>query len=90
LIVVDALKVQYHGGPAYHPGWAANYGGLLFGTDPVAVDTVGYKVIEDLRKSAGLESLKGTRREPIYIKRSAEYGLGTADLDKIDFVRLML
>ena len=54
LIVVDALKVQFHGGPAYHPHWAANYGGILIGTDPVAIDAVGYKIIEDLRKTAGL------------------------------------
>jgi uncharacterized protein (DUF362 family) len=50
LIVVDALKVQYHGGPAYHPQWAANYGGILLGSDPVAMDAVGYKIIEDLSR----------------------------------------
>jgi uncharacterized protein (DUF362 family) len=56
LIVVDALKVQYHGGPAYHPQWAANYGGIMLGSDPVAMDAVGYKIVEDLRKSSGLET----------------------------------
>ncbi|UCE66454.1 MAG: DUF362 domain-containing protein [Candidatus Zixiibacteriota bacterium] len=88
LIVVDALKVQFHGGPAYHPRWAADYGGILIGTDPVAIDAVGYKIIEDLRKTAGLETLKGTRREPIYIKTAGKYGLGAAELEKIDFVKL--
>jgi uncharacterized protein (DUF362 family) len=86
LIVVDALKVQYHGGPAYHPQWAANYGGIMLGSDPVAMDAVGYKIVEDLRKSSGLETLKGTRREPIYIKRAADYGLGEAE--KIDLINL--
>ncbi len=46
LIIVDCLKVQFHGGPAYHRSWAANYGGLLFATDPVAADTVGFEIIE--------------------------------------------
>ncbi len=84
LIIVDALKVQYHGGPAYHRQWASNYGALLFGIDPVAVDTVGYGIIENLRVSAGLEKLKGTKREPKYISRSEEYGLGNSDPGKID------
>lgn len=88
LIVVDALKVQYHGGPAFHPGWAVNYGAILIGSDPVAVDTVGFGIIEKLRKNNGLESLIGTRREPIYIKTAGKYGLGTADPDYIDLVEI--
>ncbi|UCC81049.1 MAG: DUF362 domain-containing protein [Candidatus Zixiibacteriota bacterium] len=90
LIVVDALKVQFHGGPAFHPQWAVNYGGILIGTDPVAVDAVGYKIIEDLRKKAGLKTLNGTRREPIYIKTASRYGLGEAALDKIDLLTLTI
>jgi hypothetical protein len=90
LIIVDCLKVQFHGGPAYHRSWAANYGGLLFATDPVAVDTVGYKIIEDLRSKAGLEPLKGSRREPIYIKRAAEYGLGNNDSGAIDLKEIAI
>lgn len=84
LIIVDCLRVQFHGGPAYHSSWAADYGALLFGTDPVAIDTVGYGIVEDLRRNAGIEPLKGSRREPIHIKRSAQYGLGNNDTDKIE------
>jgi hypothetical protein len=84
LIIVDCLRVQFHGGPAYHGSWAADQGALLFGTDPVAIDTVGYGIIEDLRRKAGMEPLKGSKREPIYIKRSAQYGLGNNDADKIE------
>jgi hypothetical protein len=84
LIVVDCLRVQFHGGPAYQPSYAANYGGILIGTDPVAIDTVGYGIIEELRKIAGKEPLRGSKREPIYLKRSAEYGLGIDDPRKID------
>ena len=90
LIVVDALKVQYHGGPAYNRNWAIPYGTILFGTDPVAVDRIGYGIVEDLRKAAGMKPLKGTRREPIYIKRSAEYGLGNADPGKIELKELVV
>jgi uncharacterized protein (DUF362 family) len=88
LIVVDALRVQYHGGPAYHPRWARNYGGLILGSDPVAVDAVGFGIIDELRTTSGLESLKGTKREPIYIKTAAGYGLGNDDPGGIDLVKL--
>ncbi len=84
LIIVDCLKVQFHGGPAYHPKWATDYGALLFGTDPVAIDTVGYGIVEDLRMNAGIESLKGLGREPIYLKRAEQYGLGNGDPEKIE------
>ena len=36
LIVCDALKAQYHGGPAFKPQWAWDFKGMLIGTDPVA------------------------------------------------------
>jgi uncharacterized protein (DUF362 family) len=84
LIIVDCLRVQFHGGPAYHPAWATDYGAVLFGTDPVAIDTVGYGIVEDLRMNAGIEPLKGSKREPIYIQTSAQYGLGNSDPEKIE------
>ncbi|MEE9554017.1 MAG: DUF362 domain-containing protein [candidate division Zixibacteria bacterium] len=90
LIIVDCLKVQYHGGPAYQPAWAFDYGGILVGTDPVAIDTIGYGIIEKLRKDNNKEPLKGSKREPIHIKRSAEYGLGTDNSEKIELVDLSI
>ncbi len=90
LIIVDCLKVQYHGGPAYQPAYAFDYGGILVGTDPVAVDTIGFGIIEELRKNNGKEMLKGSKREPIYIKRSAEYGLGTDDPEQIELLDLSI
>ena len=88
LIVVDALKVQYHGGPAFHPHWAVNFGAILLAEDPVAVDAIGFGIIEDLRKKEGLGSLKGTRREPIYIKTAETYELGNANPEKIDLIEI--
>ncbi len=87
---MDCLKVQYHGGPAYQPAYAFDYGGILVGTDPVAIDTIGYGIIEELRKNNGREMLKGSKREPIYIKRSAEYGLGTDDPERIELLDLSI
>ncbi len=90
LIIVDCLRVQFHGGPAYHSSWAADYGALLMGTDPVAIDAVGNGIVEDLRRNAGMQPLKGSRREPIYIQRSAQYGLGNSDPEKIELRELIV
>ena len=89
-IIADCLKVQFHGGPAYYRRWATDYGALLFGTDPVAIDTVGYGIIEDLRRNAGIEPLKGSKREPIYLQRAAQYGLGNGDPEKIELKELIV
>jgi len=46
LTILDALRVQYHRGPSYHPQWNDQSNKLVFGLDPVAVDTVGWKLVE--------------------------------------------
>lgn len=81
--ILDALIVQYHRGPAYHARWAEKYNALVFGVDPVAVDSVGWKIIEDLRARKGLPSLKEEDREPAYLKTAQKMGLGIAEWEKI-------
>jgi uncharacterized protein (DUF362 family) len=88
LIIMDALKVQFNGGPAYQRRWAANYGALLFSLDPVAIDTIGYGIIENLREKAGLEKIKGSKRDPAYLKTAARYGLGNENLLQIELKEL--
>ena len=48
LTVLDALKVQYHRGPSFHARWADSFGALIFSTDPVAADVIGWRLIEKL------------------------------------------
>lgn len=79
LVVCDALRVQYHGGPSYKPQWIWNCGGLLIGQDPVAVDSIGYSWIEQRRRQGGLPSLAQEKREPTWLWTAARYGLGAAD-----------
>jgi len=45
LIVVDALRPLANGGPQVDPRYLWDYQGLLVGTDPVAVDTIGLEII---------------------------------------------
>ena len=86
LTVLDALVVQYHRGPAFHAQWAERFGGLVFGLDPVAADSVGWSLVERLRAAKGLPSLKEEGRPPAYLATAERMGLGRADPAGIETV----
>ncbi|RLA91116.1 MAG: hypothetical protein DRG20_02335 [Deltaproteobacteria bacterium] len=83
LIIMDGTSIQFHGGPAYNKKWNKSFGKILVSLDPVAIDMVGYQLIEAIRKKAGLPSLSEEHREPVYIKTAEEKGLGIANQAKI-------
>jgi uncharacterized protein (DUF362 family) len=86
LTVLDSLIVQYHRGPSYHPRWAEKYEALIFGLDPVAVDYVGWQLIEKFRAKAGLPSLEEEKRAPVYLKTAEKMGLGKANPEEIRLI----
>jgi uncharacterized protein (DUF362 family) len=86
LSILDALKVQYHRGPSYHPQWAEDYKKLIFSTDPVAADSIGWKIIEELRAKKGLPSLQEENRAPLYLFTAEKMGLGQAKLENIKII----
>jgi len=88
LTIMDCLNVQYHGGPAYNPGFIERHGGLILGTDPVAVDFVALSVLEKIRSAHGRPPLAREGREPAWIQTaaSAKYALGNGSWDKIEFI----
>jgi len=90
LTLCEAFTAQYEGGPPFRPQWSWPAGMLLASTDPVALDRVGWKMIEDKRAEHGLPSLAGVGREPRYILTAADsrHRLGRADLDKIQQIIL--
>ena len=49
LTICDATMAQYEGGPSYMPQWSWAFNGLLVARDPVALDTTGWRIIEDKR-----------------------------------------
>lgn len=83
LSILDALIVQYHLGPSYHPSWAEKYEALIFSLDPVAADRAGWKLIEELRSKKGLPTLEEEGRRPSYLFTAQQMGLGQANLDNI-------
>ena len=88
LTICDATIGQYEGGPSYIPRWFWYPNTLLVATDPVALDRVGWEMIEQKRKQKGLPSLKQVKREPRYIFTAADknHRLGVAALQKIKVV----
>ena len=90
LIICDALTAQYEGGPPYKPQWVWNFNGIIAGKDPVALDCVGWKVIEKKRKEKGLKSLKEVGREPNYINTAADinHRIGNNNPDRIEVINI--
>lgn len=90
LTITDALTAQYEGGPPYMPQWAWSHNGLIVGFDSVAIDTIGWNIIEKKRQEKGLPSLKQAGREPGYIATAADaqHRLGCNDLARIKIVRV--
>lgn len=86
LTICDAVRGQYEGGPPYMPQWAWDFGGFILGTDPVALDYVGWQYIEDQRARSGVPSLSEAGRKPVYIATAAdaEHRLGTNDPGQIE------
>jgi uncharacterized protein (DUF362 family) len=84
LHLVDAYKIIYDGGPLdKNPEKRVPHGAVYASTDAVALDTIGWGVIDEARKAHGMRTLELSKREPKYIHTAAEMGLGIGDLNKI-------
>jgi len=88
LIVVDALEAYYEKGPQVDPEFLHPYGGLIVGTDPVAVDTVGMMLLQAIRdQKAGAPS--PINPPPKHVGTAdTKYHLGVSDPARIDIVKL--
>lgn len=89
LVVADATRPLWDGGPGDRPANRWDHHALLFAFDPVAVDAVGLKILEDKRAE-----VKGEPWPATYGRMNVEYaqeiGLGVADLSRIDLVEKVL
>ncbi|MBL7140310.1 MAG: DUF362 domain-containing protein [Planctomycetes bacterium] len=88
LAIVDATRPQYQGGPASRPQWQWPYGGLIVGTDPVAVDRIGCEILSRKRAGVGMKSFEAEQRPVRYLASGQALGLGAADLDRIEVVSI--
>ncbi len=90
LTICDGITAQYEGGPSYMPQWTWPFNGLLAARDPVALDTIGWQIIERKRAEKGMRSLRDEKREPAYISTAADqrHRLGTNDPARIEQVEV--
>ena len=84
LTIIDAIMVQYNGGPGFDSRYMAYYGGILISEDPVAVDRVGLEILEYFRRINSLPPLEKVGRSVKYLKTAALLKLGMDELDKIE------
>jgi len=84
LHIVDGFKLIYDEGPLdTNKKRRVPHEAVYATTDPVAMDILGWGVVEQWRKDNGLPTLKEAGREPTYIQIAGELGLGVADKNRI-------
>ena len=90
LTICDAVTAQYDGGPSFMPQWSWPFNGLIVARDPVALDYIGWQIIEAKRAEKRLPSLRALKREPVWIATAADarHRLGTNDPKRIERVEV--
>jgi len=89
LNIVDGLKGCFNGGPGANPQFFADFKTVLIGTDPVAVDRIGYEIITKKRIDEKIQKEENPRGR-IFMELARDLKLGVADLDKIQLQKIEL
>ena len=93
LHVLDGVKGLYHGGPGSRPEFVWEHKTLYFATDPVALDHICWKAVDEKRVTMGLKPAAEDRpdkystflsRQPEHIEIAGAMGLGEWNESKID------
>ena len=99
LHIVDAVKAQYHGGPQPRPQFRWEPKTIYFGTDPVALDKTGWKVLDAKRQQMGLPPIALSKPDRFshflncqveHIEIAGMLGLGEFNDDKIHVKQIRL
>jgi uncharacterized protein (DUF362 family) len=93
LHILDGVKGVYHGGPGARPEFVWEHHTLYFSTDPVALDHIGWEVIDAKRVSMGMKKLLEAvpdevsvfvHRQPEHVEVAGALGLGIWEREKIN------
>ena len=85
LTLLDALFLQYAGGPFPDPNFSLDNYALFASRDPVAIDAIALGLIEDARKASKMPSVK---RMTAYLEAASELGLGESAEWRIQTIRV--
>ncbi len=89
LNIGDGIRGCFNGGPGANPQFITDFKTLLVGTDPVAVDRIGYEVVLKKRIDEGVQTEDQPRARE-FMNMAQELGLGVAELDKIEVRKINL
>ena len=87
LNIVDGMIGCFDGGPAANPQFICEYNTLLVGTDPVAVDRIGYEIVLAKRIEEGKQK-EGRPDATKFMDMAQELQLGVADRSKIELIEV--
>jgi uncharacterized protein (DUF362 family) len=87
LNIVDGIKGCFNGGPGANPQFFCEYKTVLIGTDPVAVDRVGYDIVIKERIKRGVQK-EDNARGRIFMDLAQKINLGIAELEKIKLEKI--
>src|SRR5262245_37285865 len=78
---IDGLLAQYAGGPQPQPNYAVHHATLYASRDPVALDAIALKRLEEWRKRG---SLRPVGSVAAYIDFASQLGLGNSATNRIE------
>ncbi len=81
LNIMDGLTAQYGGGPVPQPNFAIHHDTIYASKDPVALDTIALKRLEEWRSKASFPPIG---RLASYVQTATAVGLGNSDLSHIE------
>jgi Domain of unknown function (DUF362) len=79
--LMDGLVAQYAGGPESQPNFALHYATLYASRDPVALDAVAIKHLNEWRKNAKIAPIGDLAS---YVQVASQLGLGNSDTKRIE------
>ena len=85
LTILDALLLQYAGGPFPNPGFLLEYHTIFASLDPVAIDATSLRLLDENRAPSKLPSLEKMTR---WLEAAHALGLGEFEENRIDLVRV--
>ena len=81
LNIMDGLMAQYGGGPQSQPNFAFPHATLYASKDPVALDTIALKRLEEWRSKGNFPPIG---RLASYVQTATTVGLGNSDMSRIE------
>lgn len=85
LTILDALSIQYAGGPFPNPGFLIDYHTIFASRDPVAIDATALRLLDENRAPSKLPSLEKMTR---WLESAHALSLGQFEENHIDLVRV--